>query len=149
VVGLSTRDRIEAQKRATRVYERIGVRLAWTNGDAADAPADGALHLDVVVLPGDMADQKSADQTALGQAGHVTRRAYIFFSRIEAYAIQTGSDPARVLAAVLAHEIGHMLLPVYSHSPSGLMRARWIGRVGDVPDFDRQQGETIRSLLDK
>jgi hypothetical protein len=147
LAGVPVRDRAEAEKRATRVYEQIGVRLAWTNGDAAHAPADRSLHLDVVVLPGDMSDRMNADRTQFGQASHVTRRAYIHFSRITAYAVQSGSDPACVLAMVLAHEIGHMLLPEYSHSPIGLMRAEWTGRFVDVPDFDRQQGATIRLSL--
>jgi hypothetical protein len=147
LAGVSERDRTEAENRATRVYERIGVRLAWTNGDAAYAPADGAFHLDVIILPGSMADRMNANPTAFGQASHVTRRAYIYFSRIEAYALSSRSDPVCVLAAVLAHEIGHMLLPDYSHSPWGLMRAEWTGRIVDVPNFDRKQATTIRSAL--
>ncbi len=87
LADVSERDRTEAEKLATRAYERIGVRLAWTNGDAAYAPADGAFHLDVIILPGSMADRMNANPTAFGQASHVTRRAYIYFSRIEAYAV--------------------------------------------------------------
>jgi hypothetical protein len=147
LAGVPPHDRADAQGGATRVYERIGVRLVWTNGDAAHAPADGALHLDVIILTGAMADRHNANQAALGQASRVTRRAYIYYSRIVAHASRTEVDPARLLATVLAHEIGHLLLPEYSHSPDGLMQAKLWGRSPNVPDFTDEQAATIRALL--
>jgi hypothetical protein len=147
LAGVPPRYRADAQRAATRTYERIGVRLVWTDGDAAHAPADGALHLDVIIETGATTDQNHANQAALGEAGRVTRRAYIYYSRIVAHASRTEVDPARLLATVLAHEIGHMLLPEYSHSPVGLMRAEWWGRIPVVPDFTDEQAATIRALL--
>jgi hypothetical protein len=40
-----------------------------------------------------------------------------------------------------------MLLPEHSHSPSGLMRANWGGRLNRIPDFMPAQAETIRTLV--
>ena len=56
------------------------------------------------------------------------------------------------MAFVVAHEVGHLLLPIGSHSPDGLMRGRW-----DVNDLRRtdpraisftpRQAELIRDTL--
>jgi len=34
-------------------------------------------------------------------------------------------DPADMLAYVIVHEVVHLLLPLRSHSPVGIMRERW------------------------
>jgi hypothetical protein len=139
----------EAQRAASEVYARLGVELVWTDGHAVQAPADDALHLDVVILTAAMTAQRKPQPAplAFGQAAHLTRYAFIYGPRITEHAIQTRSDPARVLALVLAHEIGHMLLPEYSHTATGLMRARWDGRVLVIPDFLPSQAAAIRTEL--
>ena len=137
----------DAQKRASRVYARIGVRLVWTDGSAALAAKDKAAHFDVIILTSEMTGNLGAPANEFGRASRAARRALIYHPRIKAHAAKTRSDPACVLALVVAHEIGHMLLPDYSHAPSGLMRAAWTGRVLGVPDFIRSQADSIRLLL--
>jgi hypothetical protein len=51
--------------------------------------------------------------------------AYAFYRRIADLAEHNGADVARLLGHVIAHEIGHLLLPCDSHSARGLMRAEW------------------------
>jgi hypothetical protein len=136
-----------AQKIATRTYAKIGVRLVWTGGLARAAAADGALHVDVLLLGEDDANAKNPKRTAFGQAGREIRRAYIFYSRITDHARRTKGDSTLVLAFVLAHEVGHVLLPEHSHASSGLMRGNWEGRIDCVPDLDPDQAATIRTLL--
>ena len=53
----------------------------------------------------------------------------------------------RVFGLVLAHEIGHMLLPRYSHTALGLMKAGWVGAISAIPEFLPEQAATIRTLL--
>src|SRR5262249_47183034 len=107
---------------------------------------DGALHLNVILLSAEMTArrQPAPAPMTLGQASRETRRAFIYSARVINHAIQTGSDPSWVLALVLAHEVGHMLLPVYSHTTSGLMRPYWEGRIAAIPDFLPSQAEEIR-----
>jgi hypothetical protein len=139
---------LEAERLASQVYERIGVRIIWTGGWATEATADSALQLDVIILNAKMtAQRRPARPMALGEAGHVSRRAFIHFARVIDHAIETRSDPRLVLGLVLAHEVGHMLLPEYSHTPSGLMRADWKGRLTTIPDFLPAQAAEIRSQL--
>jgi hypothetical protein len=66
----------------------------------------------------------------LGQMG---RLLYAFYSRIETYARQHDKPVSQVLGHVMAHELGHLLLPHGSHTKSGIMVAEW----------DRHQAEQI------
>ena len=137
----------QAERLASDAYARVGVDVIWTDGCAAQAGADEALHLDVVILTAAMTARRHPPALAFGQAAHETRHAFIYGARITEHAFQTGSDPRWVLGLVLAHEVGHMLLPTYGHTPSGLMRAFWEGRVVAIPDFLPAQAATIRTQL--
>ena len=137
-----------AQQAVVQVYGMIGVHVAWAGGVAAEAPVDGARHVDVIFLRAAMADRKQPNARALGQASHVTGRAYIYYARVLAHATRSASDPGVVLGLVLAHEIGHVLLPEYSHASSGLMRAEWNGRIVAIPGFLPEQAATIRTTLE-
>jgi hypothetical protein len=87
--------------------------------------------------------------------------AYVFYDRVQHIAetyINTSRDCAAcdldnviVLAHVMAHEIGHLLLP-YGHSATGLMRANW--DAGDLHravyrqlKFTPEQAALIRARL--
>jgi hypothetical protein len=137
----------EAERLASEVYARVGVEVVWTDGYAAQAPHDAALHLDVLILTTAMTAQRRPPAQAFGQAAHETRHAFIYGARIIEHAIQTRSDPTRVLGLVLAHELGHLLLPTYSHTASGLMRATWEGPVTVIPAFLPAQAARIQSQL--
>ena len=141
------RELAEAQSLVAAVYARIGVRLVWTGGNSRLAANDGFRHVDVAILNLAMTERHKMDQSALAFASHTANVAYIFYPRVFAHARRTGSAPALTLALVIGHELGHVLLPDYSHAPSGLMRAYWEGRISDLPDFMPSQAETIRTLL--
>ena len=51
--------------------------------------------------------------------------AYVFYQRVRAEAERYDVSTAQVLACTIAHELGHLLLPIRAHSPEGLMRACW------------------------
>ena len=136
-----------AQELASHVYEKIGVRLVWTGGSRVGPSTDRFLHVDVVLLDRVMTMRNNPEPKAFGDASHATQRAYIYYPRILDHARHTRSDAVRVLALVFAHELGHVLLPEYSHSTSGLMRASWEGRLLYVPPFSAAQAEAIRATL--
>jgi len=139
----------DARRAVVTLYASIGVQIVWAGGVAASAPADGALHLDVILLNAAMAKRQQPNVAAFGQASHETKRAYIFCERVLDHAHLTGTDPGRMLGLVLAHEIGHMLLPRHSHTAIGLMKAEWIGTITAIPEFLPEQAETIRTLTSK
>jgi hypothetical protein len=136
-----------AKRLASDVYAQIGVQVVWADGASALAPSDGLRHVDLFVVDAAMSARHNPDPVAFGQAGHLTGRAYIYYPRIFDYAIRSQSEPARGLALVFAHELGHALLPAYSHAPTGLMRVAWEGRIVTVPSFDAAQAEILRATL--
>jgi hypothetical protein len=145
--GVDAAELADAQRLAADVYARIGVRLEWKAGCARLAPADGLKHMDIAVLDAAMTERDVADRNALGKASRTTRRANIYYPRVVAHAVARGSDPTRVLALVFAHEVGHMLLPDYSHAPRGIMQASWDRPIGYLPGFIREQALSIQALV--
>jgi hypothetical protein len=140
-------DMSRAQRVAGETYARIGVRVMWVTGNETSV-ADGAVHLDVVILNDAMTMLKAASPTVLGQAGYETRRAYIFYPRVLSQARRSKSDLSRALAYVLAHEIGHMLLPGHGHVSAGLMQPVCDDRrLVNVPDFLPTQAQAVRARV--
>lgn len=140
-----------AMARVAMVYERIGVRIVWVDGErSAEQRQDDRLHLSILLLSRDMAEKKiSADginDGVLGQAHVSSGRASIFCDRIAAtpgallhFSISLGD--------VIAHEAGHLLLGANSHSRSGIMRAHTNVRALHLQSFDKTQAGTIRTSL--
>ena len=137
----------DAQKLVDRVYAQIGVQLVWTDGSAKLAAADGFRHIDVLIMNAEMTARAAAEPGVFGVASHRTNRASVFYPRLLAHALLSRGDPAHALAAMLAHEMGHVLLPEYSHAPSGIMQANWEGRIQRIPGFMPSQAATLRAML--
>jgi len=51
--------------------------------------------------------------------------ATIYVDRVDALAVQAGTDRGELLGRAIAHEIGHLILGTVDHAPHGLMRATW------------------------
>ena len=76
--------------------------------------------------------------------------ASVSFSCVKEEAAKFGVSSYAVLGPVIAHEIGHLLLGQQSHSPTGIMRARWGRRDYEAPPlgafmFTPGQAEQIRT----
>jgi hypothetical protein len=139
-----------ARDRVAAVYERIGVRIVWVDSEqAVRKHLDGGLHLTVLLLTREKAERKISvegiSEHALGQAHPASGRAYIFCDRVAAmpavklFSIQLG--------AVIAHEVGHLVLPGKSHSRGGIMRAEMDTQQLLLQGFDKSQAESIRRTL--
>ena len=50
---------------------------------------------------------------------------WIFYPRIRAYSAELGMHASQLLGHVMAHEMGHLLLPYGAHAVAGLMRPEW------------------------
>jgi hypothetical protein len=153
---------LRAQRLVSDSYRSIGVRTAWAATrhpfSEREEPADccATEDLTIIVLTPRMAELTRFPKDAVGCAvvgpGGGGRIAYIRYDRVEASAIQADWDAGDFMAVVVAHEVGHLLLPIGSHSPDGLMRGQW-----DVNDLRRtdprtlsftpRQAELIRDVL--
>ena len=128
-----------AQARVAKVYELIGVRIDWVDGEVSlEQRQDGRRHLSILLLPRNMAEKtikaNGIEDGVLGQAHVSGRRASIFCNRI-AEAPGGPKFLAIPLGDVIAHEVGHLILGTNSHSRGGIMRA-YTGRARlSPPEF--------------
>jgi hypothetical protein len=139
-----------AREHASRIYDTIGVSLAWTE------PAQGSESLDPWHIVATVLSEPRADRflrghelpsTVLGVAPRQTGRVYLFWDRIARRAEDDDALPEIVLGRVLAHEIGHQLLPMPGHSEGSLMRASMNFRVRTLPTFTDVEARSIRLRL--
>jgi len=141
----------QVKEHVARAYAGISVRTVWVDSEqAVGKHLDGGLHLTVMLLPREIAGRKISVQDisndALGRAHPGIGRAYIFCDRV---ASMPGSKFFSIqLGAVIAHEVGHLLLPEKSHSRSGIMRA-WmdVQHAIHLQSFDKSQADSIRKTL--
>ena len=115
----------EAEREATRVYQAAGVSLAWVPiGDASQKA--WTRRLQVIILSREMSAQKieldNVGPRIVGQASYSAGRAYIFYDRAVEQAHRYAPSVATMIGWVIAHEVGHLLLPGSGHSDVGIMR---------------------------
>jgi hypothetical protein len=110
-----------ARAQATWMFAKVGVPLRWHNGEPpAGVPAIRVRFTTGVpdtVRPSALA---YAHPFAQGVAGIV-----VLYDRVRFAAERRPGFEHRLLAHVLAHEIGHVLAATDAHSESGVMKARW------------------------
>jgi hypothetical protein len=132
-----------AQSDVTQLYAAIGVETVWLGAHGVSSVASQTLpavsrrpaDLTIIVLGPEMVDKLAPPEDVVGAAPCTTtergRVAYVFYPRLRM--IATGSretmgsreDDPDLMGLVIAHELGHLLLPYGSHSDTGVMRGRW------------------------
>jgi hypothetical protein len=160
-VALPTKPLARVQSLVSAYYHEIGVETQWQavmqplRQPSEMALAANTQDLTVIILSGPMVLGKSWPDHAVGSAataaGAYGRIAYILYDRVVTAALGAGWDPVDFMSVVMAHEIGHLLLPHGSHTPDGLMRANW--GVADLRSVDRstlrfsaEQAEQMRQV---
>jgi hypothetical protein len=112
--------RCAAAEQATRIFAAAGVRLKWKTQNTAN-PDDG-VRIEVRFITDEPGHRGAlAFANPFGPVPVVT----VLYDRILAATERAPQIRDALLAHVLAHEIGHLLMKTNGHSPSGLMKARW------------------------
>jgi hypothetical protein len=121
----------------SRAYPQLDISLERRT---ANARASGDAGIRVVVLHDATGALRHSDKSAMGAAVRTeggVRVVYVFFDRVRAEAERYGVSTALVLACVIEHELGHLLLPGGAHSRIGLMQPVW--RAEDFRSANRGQ----------
>jgi hypothetical protein len=106
----------QSQEEVARIFARAGLAVRWTEAEP---------QFTVTVVP-----QVLGYSTALSPVMGVARRTpngstvHVFFRQVQDFARVHHVDLSTMLAHVIAHEIGHLLLS-NAHSPTGLMQPAW------------------------
>jgi hypothetical protein len=148
-VGINGDVVVVAEGRVTRTFDAVGVSVSWKNDertrtDSRDVMNIAVRSLSVVELDPFVA-RSGISRNALGLAVPQAHQVYLFASRIEDVARASHLPSPVILARVLAHELGHVLLGA-SHSDTGIMSAG-VSRAPIEPTFTQAEGLSIRDSL--
>jgi hypothetical protein len=143
-------DRLQlAEERATEVFRRIDVRLAWIDTDTAIREAVAPYTVVVLAVPsrGSGRGGLLSMDDVLGVAAPAARRAYVYFDRVAGMRIGSPRTVDSILGDVIAHELGHLMLPPPGHSATGIMRPNVSFDGSAIETFNGAQARQIRSRL--
>lgn len=158
-----------AQQQATRILLESGVRLRWLpctvdeQGVAEDPrcyQAQGPAAISLLVCPSQMTPKEGLPPGIFGfslmpeQGPAMSARVY--FHRLEELANGPRLRKGPLLGSMMAHEIGHLLLGINSHSGQGIMSIPWdlrelhkadLGQLGfTAKEAAAMRSETLRRL---
>ena len=135
--GLDADALAAASEQAAALFRRVSVSTVWeqcrTNLHPEARPCTLALDpavLAVRILPTAIPPFDREARHIFGfafppRANGFANVAAVFWDRVNELAESKKVSPATLLAAVTAHEAGHLLLGPNSHFPIGLMKALW------------------------
>ena len=151
-VSLPASDWAIVQREVEEIYRVAGIALTWAGPlrvPMAEAPKDGVRRVALVLVhirqPFAGSEQDTAD--VLGRAVPDISRAWIFVNRVTEVTKFGSITETRLLARVVAHEIGHLLLNSKIHAPHGIMRAGLaLSQVGFY-GFSDEQASLMRDSI--
>ena len=151
--GVPARDLAAAKIVVERTFQAAGVDLRWTTGRfplsllRPAAELGDADHAAVLLINVDDEATRGMTGCILGFAAPRHAVAYAFYNRVSEESERRSASLPLVLGRVIAHEIGHLLLPRNSHSSDGIMRADLDVGYSNPDLFTDVQAETIRAWL--
>ena len=125
----------------TRIYATTGVRLDWTTSCEAGGFS---------VTLGDEGEVPAIfTSDTVGFAAPGTTDAAVIYARVARLAHDFHARLPLLLGYVIAHELGHLLLPPHSHSPTGVMTGTFNPLLFDTHElrFDPQQAAQLRVAI--
>ena len=151
--AVPSRHLARAQDDVTQLFAAIGVETVWVGAHGVSSVASQTLpavsrrpaDLTIIVLGPEMVEKLAPPEDVVGAAPCTTtergRVAYVFYPRLRMIATGSRENDPDLMGLVIAHELGHLLLPYGSHSDEGVMRGRW--EVRELQRLDvRQLGFT-------
>jgi hypothetical protein len=124
------------------VFAKIGEQVTWV--DAADAIANRMQpSLTLVIANGHVETGAALFVDALGIAQPTVHRAHVFYDRVTQLNARSPRPIPGILGDVMAHELGHLLLPSGRHSREGIMRAGIDKKQLSVTTFTKPEAREI------
>ena len=128
-----------AQETASYIFSKSGIRIHWMLcGREDESPEERSAcsrpefpnHLDVHIVRGGPRLPISVFGISYLSPAGIGSQADVFYSRIAAFRESSPQAELQVLLGyAIAHELGHLLLGLNSHSPTGLMRPIGVPRI--------------------
>jgi hypothetical protein len=122
----------KAEFDAGQIFHAAGVEIEWEDcqsGAVVDVcqqvPGANQLVLVLHIVPTGRTSTDSVFGVAFLGEGGIGRYCNVFFDRVEETERESGTGAAHLLGAVVAHELGHLLLGSHAHAHAGIMTPTW------------------------
>ncbi len=152
-MGVPAGDLAGAKREVEEIFADAGVSILWKEGrfpaSVVETITRGVATRQVAVVLVNNTDDPlpGASGCTLGFAAKRPAVAYAYYNRVIEQSVLYPIDARVLLGRVIAHEMGHVLLPPNSHSLHGIMRGN-IDLGLEKPDrFTRDQARVIRAVL--
>jgi len=160
--GLPDEELHEVQDLVSEIYQAIDVAVEWrqpvhagrVQAGVDEWPGDPVASLSVLILPPAMARRIGIKPDVSGYAAvNATEGgsvAFVVADRTARIAACAHLPHATVISTVIAHELGHLLMPARAHSRNTLMRAHWDPddfRRGASRRFSKAEADIIRRTI--
>ena len=132
--GIPPTTLMQSEAEASRIFEHSGLEIRWLNcplppdetqDQALCATADFPAHFQLRIVKHSLNLSELIMGISYLSADGIGCYADLFFDRANNLHEVSHVSLASILGHGMAHELGHLLLGTNSHSPTGLMRARW------------------------
>ena len=174
VASVDHKTLLKSEQVATGIFRRAGVEIRWLDSPLSPENTPDTWRsidspdLQLRILPAAIADRTSLPRSVMGWApgvGPDRRQVDVFYSRakelawrqVKAHCERNIDRPAtvdQILGTIVAHELGHVLLNLASHTRTGIMRGDW--DLNDLHDiaygdllFTAEQGELMRAAAER
>ena len=132
-----------AERWASDVFSGIGVRICWIDQEESASQHIPPSFTVVLVNADEHGELASRFVDALGLANPSVRRAHVFYDRITALNVRATRTIPSLLGDVIAHELGHLMLPPPGHSSDGIMRPGLETQSWSVETFTKPQAREV------
>src|SRR5215469_18774603 len=143
-----------AEREADQIFAHAGMKIVWQECPTGTEPCrkrPGPVFF-LAIKAGPV--QNDFLDVVSGQAKVADHLAVIYYDALPRVARHktTPREASTLLACVIAHELGHLLLGAHGHSIHGIMRDRWdieqtrLALMSDL-DFMPEEGKLMRSAL--
>ena len=148
-----------AEREAASIFRKVDIAIVWVDCPSAFPEAGRICHnalspraFVIRIVPRTTRSTDAVFGEAFLPESGVGKSADLFFDRVESVKYDSNVNPARLLGAVAAHELGHLLLGTHAHTPFGIMAPRWQGNelrlIGmGVLGFNSDQAARMRSRI--
>lgn len=139
-----------ARDELAHVFDAAGIHVE-TSADPDHDQCAHQLTVHVVLLGGDRADRfirkEHVKRKALAQANSDARRVYVFSDRVGPAVDHHAVGRGDALGLVIAHELGHVLLPARDHARTGIMQANYNVYFSYRLKFTTEESAAMRAFI--
>ena len=152
-IGVPAHDLAVAKREVEAIFADADIGIQWKVGRFPLSVVDtitrglGARQVAVMLVSNTDDPLPGASGCTLGFAAKRPAVAYAFYNRIIEQSWLHPIDPGVLLGRVLAHEMGHVLLPPNSHSLHGIMRGNLDLGLENPDRFTGDQALAMRATL--